>query len=172
MPIGSLIQEGSSHQGGRRSACYGSTRTTWSSSARGAVSQRVSINPSDETIHMIQKARCTCTTARRKRRQSRAAPEGAIISTPTHASLTPRPEDVCDDLERKRRAGETDRFQCLSDLHTPVARRELRVEDYAMDPSRSGTSTFLQQESATVNCGRSCPRGLALTCERDRFRNY
>ncbi len=94
------------------------------------------INPSDETMHM-SRARCACTTVRLKARKKSRSSLKARSLTPAGTPHSPRfPEEAFALIsERKRRAGEIDRFQwyCLK-CDTLLHEESFVVEDYALDP--------------------------------------
>jgi 3-hydroxyanthranilate 3,4-dioxygenase len=107
------------------------------------------INPSDETMQMIKgEMHLHYRTASGKEEVATIA-EGSIIYTPAGTPHSPRfaPDAFALISERKRRAGELDRFQwfclkCDSLLHE----ESFIVEDYALDPVSKAYKRFFDTE--------------------------
>ena len=120
------------------------------------------INPSDETMQMIKgEMRLHYRTAAGKEEVA-AIPEGAIIYTPAGTPHSPRfaPDAFALISERKRRAGEIDRFQwycmkCDALLHE----ESFVVEDYTLDPVSKAYKRFFESEGFRTckKCGEVMP---------------
>jgi len=120
------------------------------------------INPSDETMYMIKgEMRLHSRAADGKERIDLVA-QGSIIYTPAGTPHSPRfpPDSFALISERKRRAGEVDRFhwycpKCDALLHE----ERFVVRDYAEDPVSNAYKRFFDnQEFRTCkNCGEITP---------------
>jgi 3-hydroxyanthranilate 3,4-dioxygenase len=120
------------------------------------------INPADEVMYMLRgQMRLHYRTSEGKEDVA-VLDEGAIIYTPGGIPHSPRfPEDAFAlIIERKRRAGETDRFQwycagCDALLHE----EPFVVADYALDPVSRAYANFFDDESARTcrACGPVAP---------------
>jgi len=120
------------------------------------------INPSDETMYMIKgEMRLHYRTAEGKE-EIALIPEGSIIYTPAGTPHSPRfpPDAFALISERKRRAGEIDRFhwycaQCDGLLHE----ERFIVEDYAGDPVSKAYARFFGNEDFRTckTCGEVMP---------------
>ena len=105
------------------------------------------INPSDETMYMIRgEMRLHYRTADGKEEVA-VLPEGSLIYTPAGTPHSPRfpPDAFALISERKRREGETDRFQwycprCDALLHEET----FVVRDYAEDPVSKAYRRFFE----------------------------
>ena len=125
------------------------------------------INPSDETMQMIKgEMRLHYRNAEGKEEVARIA-EGAMIYTPAGTPHSPRfaPDAFALITERKRRPGESDRFQwycarCDNLLHE----ESFIVHDYRADPvSQAYKKFFDSKEFRTCkNCGEVMPAPEAL----------
>ncbi|HYA27740.1 MAG TPA: 3-hydroxybutyryl-CoA dehydratase [Acidobacteriota bacterium] len=120
------------------------------------------INPSDETMYMIKgDMHLHYRTAEGKEEIALIA-EGAIIYTPAGTPHSPRfaPEAFALISERKRRAGEVDRFRwycpkCDELLHEET----FVVHDYAEDPVSKAYRKFFDSEiyRTCKKCGAMMP---------------
>jgi 3-hydroxyanthranilate 3,4-dioxygenase len=125
------------------------------------------INPSDETMYMIKgEMRLHCRTAD-GREQIDVIPEGSIIYTPAGTPHSPRfpPDAFALISERKRRAGEVDRFQwycpnCDARLHEET----FVVRDYAEDPVSKAYQRFFDNQRLRTckSCGEIMPAPQSL----------
>jgi 3-hydroxyanthranilate 3,4-dioxygenase len=125
------------------------------------------INPSDETMHMIQgEMRLHYRTTDGKEAVS-LIPQGSIIYTPAGTPHSPRfsPDAFALISERKRRDGEIDRFhwycaRCDGFLHE----EKFVVRDYAQDPvSKAYKDFFGSEEFRTCKkCGDVMPAPRSL----------
>jgi len=120
------------------------------------------INPSDETMQMIKgEMRLHYRTADGKEAVA-VIPEAAIIYTPAGTPHSPRfsPDAFALISERKRRAGEIDRFHwycanCDQFLHE----EKFIVHDYAEDPVSKAYKNFFDSEEFRTckKCGDVMP---------------
>jgi 3-hydroxyanthranilate 3,4-dioxygenase len=118
------------------------------------------INPSDETMYMIKgEMRLHFRTLEGKEDVAVIA-EGAMIYTPAGTPHSPRfaPDAFALISERKRRAGEIDRFhwycqKCDNLLHE----EQFVVKDYAADPVSKAYRRFFDSEDFRTckKCGES-----------------
>ena len=121
------------------------------------------IDPADEVMLMIKgDMKLHYRTPEGKEEIAELA-EGATIYTPAGVPHSPRfpPDAFVLVIERKRRAGEIDRFQwycenCGSLLHE----EEFIVSDYALDPVSKAYARFFDSEEARTcsECGTVMPR--------------
>lgn len=120
------------------------------------------INPSDETMYMIQgKMRLHYRTPEGKEDVAMIA-QGAITYTPAGTPHSPRfpPDAFALISERKRRPGEIDRFhwycqKCDGLLHE----EQFIVDDYAQDPVSKAYRRFFDSEDFRTckRCGEVMP---------------
>jgi 3-hydroxyanthranilate 3,4-dioxygenase len=169
MPIVDLLAEGRKlADTGRRVSVLWQHADTLVFLARGReYRSEFHINPSDETMQMIRgEMRLHYRTPENKEAVAVVA-EGAIIYTPAGTPHSPRfPADAFALIsERKRRAGEVDRFhwycvQCDTLLHEEV----FVVADYALDPvSKAYKRFFDSKEFRTCKtCGEIMPAPESL----------
>jgi 3-hydroxyanthranilate 3,4-dioxygenase len=125
------------------------------------------INPSDETMQMIKgEMRLHYRTPDGKEAVA-VVPEASIIYTPAGTPHSPRfsPDAFALISERKRRAGETDRFhwycaKCDQLLHE----EKFVVHDYAEDPVSKAYKCFFDSEEFRTckKCGDVMPAAAAL----------
>ena len=125
------------------------------------------INPSDETMYMIKgEMRLHSRTAEGKE-QIDLIPQGSIIYTPAGTPHSPRfpPDAFALISERKRRAGEVDRFhwycpKCDALLHEDT----FVVRDYADDPVSNAYKRFFDNEDYRTckKCGEIMPTPQSL----------
>jgi 3-hydroxyanthranilate 3,4-dioxygenase len=125
------------------------------------------INPSDETMQMV-KGKMQLHYRNPDGHEGVALiPQGCIIYTPAGTPHSPRfpPDAFALISERKRRAGEFDRFhwycaKCDALLHE----ERFKVEDYALDPvSKAYRRFFESEEFRTCNhCGEVMPAPESL----------
>jgi 3-hydroxyanthranilate 3,4-dioxygenase len=114
------------------------------------------INPSDETMYMIKgEMRLHYRTPEGKEAVA-VIPEGSLIYTPAGTPHSPRfpPEAFALISERKRRAGEVDRFhwycpKCDAFLHEET----FVVGDYTEDPVSKAYQRFFDNENFRT-CGK------------------
>ena len=120
------------------------------------------INPSDETMYMIKgEMRLHHRTAEGKEEVA-VIPEGSMIYTPAGTPHSPRfpPEAFALISERKRRAGEVDRFHWYCQKCDTLLHEEMFiVRDYAEDPvSKAYQRFFASEEFRTCKqCGAIMP---------------
>jgi len=147
MPIINLLDEGRKlTETGRRVSVLWQHADTLVFLARGReYRSEFHINPSDETMQMIKGEMHLHYRRPEGKEQVAVISEGAIIYTPAGTPHSPRfPEDAFALIsERKRRAGETDRFQwfCLN-CDTLLHEESFVVEDYALDPVSKAYKRF------------------------------
>ena len=125
------------------------------------------INPGDETMYMIKgEMRLHSRTAEGKE-QIDLIPQGSIIYTPAGTPHSPRfpPDAFALISERKRRAGEVDRFhwycpKCDALLHEET----FVVRDYADDPVSNAYKRFFDSEDYRTckKCGEIMPAPQSL----------
>ena len=120
------------------------------------------INPSDETMQMIKGRMQLHYRTPEGKEQIAVIPEGSIIYTPAGTPHSPRfPSDGFALIsERKRRAGEIDRFHwycaaCDGFLHE----EKFVVRDYAEDPVSKAYKHFFDSEKFRTceKCGEVMP---------------
>jgi len=125
------------------------------------------INPSDETMYMIKGEMRLHYRMAENREAVAVIAEGAMIYTPAGTPHSPRfaPDSFALISERKRRAGEVDRFhwycqRCDSLLHE----ESFVVHDYSQDPvSNAYRRFFASGEFRTCkHCGEVMPAPEAL----------
>jgi 3-hydroxyanthranilate 3,4-dioxygenase len=164
MPIVDLIAEGRKlEETGRRVSVLWQHDDTLVFLARGReYRSEFHINPSDETMQMIKgEMRLHYRTPEGKEEVAEIA-EGAIIYTPAGTPHSPRflPDAFALISERKRRAGEIDRFQwfCLK-CDVLLHEESFIVEDYALDPVSKAYKRFFDSEQFRTckNCGEIMP---------------
>lgn len=164
MPIVDLLEEGRKlADTGRRVSVLWQHADTLVFLARGReYRSEFHINPSDETMQMIKgEMRLHYRTPEGKEAVAELT-EGAIIYTPAGTPHSPRfPADAFALIsERKRCAGEIDRFQWFcARCDTLLHEETFIVEDYALDPvSKAYQRFFDSQEFRTCkNCGEVMP---------------
>ncbi|HWH80307.1 MAG TPA: hypothetical protein VNT76_23165 [Candidatus Binatus sp.] len=125
------------------------------------------INPSDETMYMIKGEMRLHYRMAENREAVAVIAEGAMIYTPAGTPHSPRfaPDSFALISERKRRAGEVDRFhwycqRCDSLLHE----ESFVVVDYAQDPVSKAYQRFSQslEFRTCTQCGEIMPAPEAL----------
>lgn len=164
MPIVDLLAEGRKlAESGRRVSVLWQHNDTLAFVARGReYRSEFHINPSDETMYMIQgEMRLYYRTPEGKEDVAVIA-EGAMIYTPAGTPHSPRfaPDAFALISERKRRPGEIDRFhwycpKCDKLLHE----ESFIVHDYAEDPVSKAYQRFFESvEFRTCkHCGEIMP---------------
>ena len=169
MPIVNLIAEGQRlAKSGKRVSVLWQHDDTLAFVARGReYRSEFHINPSDETMYMIQgEMRLHYRTAEGKEEVARID-EGAMIYTPAGTPHSPRfpPDAFALICERKRRHGEIDKFhwycqKCDTLLHE----EQFVVDDYAEDPvSKAYRRFFDSVEFRTCKqCGEIMPAPNAM----------
>jgi 3-hydroxyanthranilate 3,4-dioxygenase len=169
MPIVDLLGEGRKlTETGRRVGVLWQHPDTLVFLARGReYRSEFHINPSDETMQMIKgEMRLHYRTPEGKEEVARIT-EGAIIYTPAGTPHSPRfaPDSFALVNERKRRPGETDRFQwycqkCDNLLHE----ESFVVSDYTEDPVSKAYKKFFDSEDFRTckKCGEVMPAPDAL----------
>ncbi len=120
------------------------------------------INPSDETMQIIKGEMRLHYRTPEGKEEVAVIPQGAIIYTPAGTPHSPRfpPDAFALISERKRRAGEIDRFhwycaKCDALLHE----ESFVVEDYALDPVSKAYQRFFSSEEFRTckQCGAVMP---------------
>ena len=164
MPIVNLLEQGRKlAETGKRVSVLWQHADTLVFLARGReYRSEFHINPSDETMQMIKgEMRLHYRTAEGKEKVA-VIPEGAIIYTPAGTPHSPRFSEDAFALisERKRRAGEIDRFQwfCLK-CDTLLHEESFVVEDYALDPVSKAYQRFFESMDFRTckQCGEIMP---------------
>ena len=162
MPIVDLLAEGRKlADSGRRVSVLWQHDDTLVFLARGReYRSEFHINPSDETMQMIRgEMRLHYRTPEGKEDVAVIA-EGAIIYTPAGTPHSPRfpPDGFALISERKRRAGEIDRFHwyCLK-CDTLLHEETFIVDDYTLDPVSRAYKRFFDSEAF-----RTCKNCRAL----------
>jgi len=169
MPIVDLLAEGRKlEQTGRRVSVLWQYDDTLAFVARGReYRSEFHINPSDETMMMIKgEMRLHYRTAEGAEAVAIIA-EGSMIYTPAGTPHSPRfaPDAFALISERKRRAGETDKFhwyclKCDNLLHEEV----FVVDDYTQDPVSNAYKRFFESDEFRTckKCGEvmAAPDGL------------
>ena len=164
MPIVNLLEQGHKlAETGKRVSVLWQHADTLVFLARGReYRSEFHVNPSDETMQMIKgEMRLHYRTAEGKEEVA-VIPEGAIIYTPAGTPHSPRfSEDTFALIsERKRRAGEIDRFQwfCLK-CDILLHEESFVVEDYALDPVSKAYKRFFDSVDFRTckRCGEIMP---------------
>ena len=121
------------------------------------------INPSDELMYQVKGTMHLHYRTPEGKEEVAVLTEGSVIYTPAGTPHSPRfPSDAFALIvERKRRAGEIDRFQwfcarCDNQLHE----EEFVVEDYRLDPVSQAYRNFYTSEQARTcsRCGEVLPK--------------
>lgn len=121
------------------------------------------INPSDELMYQVKGTMHLHYRTPEGKEEVAVLTEGSVIYTPAGTPHSPRfPSDAFALIvERKRRAGEIDRFQwfcarCDNKLHE----EEFVVEDYRLDPVSQAYRNFYTSEQARTcsRCGEVLPK--------------
>lgn len=121
------------------------------------------IDPSDEVMYMIKGEMRLHYRTPEGTEQVAVIPQGSAIFTPAGIPHSPRfpPDAFALIMERKRRAGEIDRFQwhcpkCDAFLHEET----FIVEDYCADPVSRAYQRFFDDEKARTcrHCGEVMPK--------------
>lgn len=147
MPIVDLLERGRKlAESGKRVTVLWQHPDTLMFLARGReYRSEFHINPSDETMHMIKgEMRLHYRTPEGKEEVTVIA-EGSMIYTPAGTPHSPRfpPDAFALVSERKRRAGEIDRFQWYCEKCDNLLHEErFVVEDYALDPVSKAYKNF------------------------------
>ena len=121
------------------------------------------INPSDEVMYMIKgDMRLHYRTPEGKEEVADLL-EGQTVYTASGVPHSPRfpPDAFLLVMERKRRPGETDRFQWFCDACDALLHEEtFVVADYALDPVSKAYAKFFDSEAARTckTCGTVKPR--------------
>ena len=125
------------------------------------------INPGDETMYMIKGEMRLHSRTHEGKEQIDLIPQGSIIYTPAGTPHSPRfpPDAFALISERKRRAGEVDRFhwycpKCDALLHEET----FVVRDYAEDPVSNAYKRFFDNEDYRTckKCGEIMPTPQSL----------
>jgi 3-hydroxyanthranilate 3,4-dioxygenase len=125
------------------------------------------VNPSDETMQMIRgEMRLHYRTPEGKEEVAIIA-EGALIYTPAGTPHSPRfsPDAYALISERKRRAGEIDKFHWYcAKCDTLLHEEQFVVDDYAKDPVSKAYQRFFASEAFRTckKCGDLMPVPAAL----------
>jgi 3-hydroxyanthranilate 3,4-dioxygenase len=121
------------------------------------------INPSDEVMYAVKGDLRLHYRTEDGKEEIATVPEGSVIYTPAGTPHSPRfaPDSYLLVMERKRRAGEVDRFQwycpsCDALLHELA----FVVDDYRSDPVSKAYQAFFDSEAARTckACGAMMPR--------------
>jgi 3-hydroxyanthranilate 3,4-dioxygenase len=120
------------------------------------------INPADEVMYMLRGEMKLHYRTSAGSEEVAVLTEGSIIYTPAGIPHSPRfpPDAFLLVIERKRKAGEIDRFQwfcpnCDGLLHE----ERFAVDDYALDPVSNAYATFFGSEAfrTCADCGSVMP---------------
>jgi 3-hydroxyanthranilate 3,4-dioxygenase len=169
MPIVDLLERGRQlAESGKRVTVLWQHPDTLMFLARGRdYRSEFHINPSDETMHMIKgEMRLHYRTPEGKEEVTVIA-EGSMIYTPAGTPHSPRfpPDAFALVSERKRRAGEIDRFHWYCErCDTLLHEESFVVEDYTLDPVSKAYKKFFDSiEFRTCRkCGEIMPAPDAL----------
>jgi 3-hydroxyanthranilate 3,4-dioxygenase len=121
------------------------------------------INPSDEVMLAVKGEMRLHFRTPDGKEEVAVVPEGSTIFTPAGTPHSPRfaPDSYLLVIERRRRAGEVDRFQwfcprCDAPLHEEAA----EVQDYRSDPVSKAYARFFDSEDFRTcrACGHVMPR--------------
>ena len=164
MPIVDLLVEGQKlAESGKRVSVLWQHADTLVFLARGReYRSEFHINPSDETMQMIKGEMRLHYRTPEGKEDVAVITEGASIYTPAGTPHSPRfaPDAFALISERKRRPGETDRFQwycaqCDNLLHE----ESFVVQDYAEDPVSKAYRRFFDSEEFRTckKCGEVMP---------------
>jgi 3-hydroxyanthranilate 3,4-dioxygenase len=164
MPIVNLLDEARQlAESGRRVSVLWQHADTLVFVARGReYRSEFHINPSDETMYMIQGEMRLHYRTPQGKEEVAAIREGSLIYTPAGTPHSPRfpPDAFALISERKRRDGEIDHFQwycpkCDAVLHD----ESFIVRDYAEDPVSKAYQRFFGNESLRTcrQCGAVTP---------------
>jgi 3-hydroxyanthranilate 3,4-dioxygenase len=164
MPIVDLFAEGRKlADSGRRVSVLWQHADTLVFLARGReYRSEFHINPSDETMQMIQGEMRLHYRTPEGKEEVTLIQQGAIIYTPAGTPHSPRfpPDAFALISERKRRPGEIDRFQwfCLK-CDAPLHEESFVVQDYALDPVSKAYKRFFDSEEFRTckTCGEIMP---------------
>ena len=152
MPIVDLLAEGRKlADSGRRVSVLWQHDDTLVFLARGReYRSEFHINPSDETMQMIRGEMRLHYRTPEGKEDVAVITEGAIIYTPAGTPHSPRfpPDGFALISERKRRAGEIDRFHwyCLK-CDTLLHEETFVVDDYTLDPVSRAYKRFFDSEA-------------------------
>jgi 3-hydroxyanthranilate 3,4-dioxygenase len=169
MPIIDLLERGRQlSESGKRVSVLWQHPDTLMFLARGReYRSEFHINPSDETMQMIKgEMRLHYRTAQGKEEVA-VIPAGAVIYTPAGTPHSPRfPSDAFALIsERKRQAGEIDRFQWFCQKCDNLLHEEsFVVRDYAEDPVSKAYKRFFDSEEFRTckKCGEIMPAPQSL----------
>ena len=160
MPIVDLFAEGRKlADTGRRVSVLWQHADTLVFLARGReYRSEFHINPSDETMQMIQGEMRLHYRTPEGQEKVAIIPQGAIIYTPAGTPHSPRfaPDAFALISERKRREEETDRFQWYcAKCDTLLHEETFVVADYALDPVSKAYRRFFdnRQYRTCKSCG-------------------
>jgi 3-hydroxyanthranilate 3,4-dioxygenase len=164
MPIVSLLDEARrlAERGQRVSVLWQKTDTLVFVARGREYRSEFHINPSDETMYMIKGEMRLHYRTPEGKEEVAVIPEGSIIYTPAGVPHSPRfpPDAFALISERKRRAGEIDRFnwycrKCDALLHEET----FTVADYAEDPVSKAYQRFFGSEEFRTckECGDVMP---------------
>ena len=164
MPIVDLFAEGRKlADSGRRVSVLWQHADTLVFLARGReYRSEFHINPSDETMQMIQGEMRLHYRTPEGKEEVTLIQQGAIIYTPAGTPHSPRfpPDAFALISERKRRPGEIDRFQwfCLK-CDALFHEESFVVQDYALDPVSKAYKRFFDSEEFRTckTCGEIMP---------------
>jgi 3-hydroxyanthranilate 3,4-dioxygenase len=169
MPIIDLLEEGRKlAEAGKRVSVLWQHADSLVFLARGReYRSEFHINPSDETMQMIKGEMQLHYRTPEGKEEVAVIPEAAIIYTPAGTPHSPRFSEDAFALisERKRRAGEIDRFQwfCLK-CDALLHEERFVVEDYFLDPVSKAYKRFFDSEDFRTckKCGDIMPVPDAL----------
>jgi 3-hydroxyanthranilate 3,4-dioxygenase len=169
MPIIDLLEEGRKlAEAGKRVSVLWQHADSLVFLARGReYRSEFHINPSDETMQMIKGEMQLHYRTPEGKEEVAVIPEAAIIYTPAGTPHSPRFSEDAFALisERKRRAGEIDRFQwfCLK-CDALLHEERFVVEDYSLDPVSKAYKRFFDSEDFRTckKCGDIMPVPDAL----------
>ncbi len=136
--------------------------------ARGrAYRSEFHINPSDETMYVIKGEMRLHSRTLDGKEQVDLIAEGSIIHTPAGTPHSPRfpPDAFALISERKRRAGEIDRFHWYcSNCDNLLHEEAFIVRDYGEDPVSKAYKRFFDSEEFRTckNCGEVMPAPASL----------
>jgi 3-hydroxyanthranilate 3,4-dioxygenase len=164
MPIVDLLERGRKlAESGKRVTVLWQHPDTLMFLARGReYRSEFHINPSDETMHMIKGEMRLHYRTPEGKEEVTVIREGSMIYTPAGTPHSPRfpPDAFALVSERKRRAGEIDRFHWYCEKCDNLLHEErFVVEDYALDPvSKAYRNFFNSKEFRTCKkCGEIMP---------------
>jgi 3-hydroxyanthranilate 3,4-dioxygenase len=160
MPIVDLLERGRKlAESGKRVTVLWQHPDTLMFLARGReYRSEFHINPSDETMHMIKGEMRLHYRTPEGKEEVTVIPEGSMIYTPAGTPHSPRfpPNAFALVSERKRRAGEVDRFHWYCEkCDTLLHEESFVVEDYALDPVSKAYKNFFDSKEFRT-CKKCC----------------